>query len=142
MSGYFNNPTLELTFVGADIEGPETQIIDSNAIVKGSISVNKRLLSDLKSSSDTVELSLMYGLTTIEDIIRTESDIKAILKDGEDIIFTGYVSTNFDWSVNSYGEDEFEITLEDVGTSSIKKVNIFLMLQLVLLSLQYVKKLG
>lgn len=116
MSGYFNNPTLELTFVGADIEGPETQIIDSNAIVKGSISVNKRLLSDLKSSSDTVELSLMYGLTTIEDIIRTESDIKAILKDGDNIIFTGYVSTNFDWSVNSYGEDEFEITLEDVGT--------------------------
>lgn len=122
MSGYFNNPILELTFVGADIEGPETQIIDSQAIVKGSISVNKRLLSDLKSASDTVSLALMYGLTTIEDIIKTESDIKAVLKEGDDVIFTGYVSTNFDWSVNSYGEDEFEITLEDVGTRLLRNL--------------------
>ena len=122
MSGYFNNPILELTFVGADIEGPGTQIIDSQAIVKGSISVNKRLLSDLKSASDTVSLALMYGLTTIEDIIKTESDIKAVLKEGDDVLFTGYVSTNFDWSVNSYGEDEFEITLEDVGTRLLQNV--------------------
>ena len=122
MSGYFNNPILELTFVGADIEGAETQIIDSQAIVKGSISVNKRLLSDLKSASDTVSLALMYGLTTIEDIIKTESDIKAVLKEGDDVLFTGYVSTNFDWSVNSYGEDEFEITLEDVGTRLLRNL--------------------
>jgi hypothetical protein len=112
------NPILVLTFLGGDLEAGHStgQTVINEAIIRGSISFEYQLLNGLKSSSNQASLQISRGCPSIEDIIATDGDIKAVLKDGQSVLFTGYVSTSFSWSVTTTGEQALSITLEDVGT--------------------------
>ena len=105
-------PSLILTFTANDLEaGHESvQTITGDDLLTRSISIEHRLLDGLKPSSDKAELSIRKGAPVVEDIIRTEGDIHAVLMDGMETLFTGYVSTNFSWSVTDYGEETLSIT--------------------------------
>lgn len=118
-----SNPSLILTFTAADLEaGHESvQTVTGDDLLTRSISIEHRLLDGLKPSSDKAQLSISKGAAVTEDIIRTEGDIHAVLMDGSATLFTGYVSTNFSWSVTDYGEETLSITLEDVGTRLLEK---------------------
>lgn len=117
------DPSLILTFTANDLEaGHESvQTITGSDLLTRSISIEHRLLDGLKPSSDKAELSIRKGAPVAEDIIRTEGDIHAVLMDGSKTLFTGYVSTNFSWSVTDYGEETLSITIEDVGTRLLEK---------------------
>ena len=69
-----NNPSLALTFLGDDLEVGHlaSQTIQSSFIVKDSVSFHYQLLNGLKSSSNQVELLILQGCPSIEDIISTE----------------------------------------------------------------------
>lgn len=116
-------PSLVLTFLGNDLEtGHSTsQTISNQYIVNNSIKFKKTLMSGLKSASNQVALSLSKNCPSIEDIIATDGDIKAILKDGQTTLFTGYISTSFSWKVTKTGEQILQITLEDVSTRLLTK---------------------
>ena len=118
-----SNPSLILTFTANDLEaGHESvQTVTGDDLLTRSISIEHRLLDGLKPSSDKAQLSIRKGAAVAEDIIRTEGDIHAVLMDGMETLFTGYVSTNFSWSVTDYGEETLSITLEDVGTRLLEK---------------------
>ena len=117
------DPSLILTFTANDLEaGHESvQTVTGDDLLTRSISIEHRLLDGLKPSSDKAEISIRKGAPVTEDIIRTEGDIHAVLMDGSETLFTGYVSTNFSWSVTDYGEETLSITLEDVGTRLLEK---------------------
>ena len=117
------DPSLILTFTANDLEaGHESvQTITGEDLLTRSISIEHRLLDGLKPSSDKAEISIRKGAPVTEDIIRTEGDIHAVLMDGTETLFTGYVSTNFSWSVTDYGEETLSITIEDVGTRLLEK---------------------
>ena len=112
---YFDNPSLNLTFMFPDVYPSNVSILGHD-IVRGSISIKKNLLSGLNSASSRATLSLAGDTDVIKNIIRTEGDIKAILSNGTETLFTGYISTKHSWSVNADGEQIFKITIEDVGT--------------------------
>jgi hypothetical protein len=116
-------PSLELTFVAGDlgIGRPNTQTVYQDRIIKGSITSRYQLLNGLKSSSNQVSLQLERDCESIPDIIKTEGDIKAVLRDGETLLFTGYLSTNYRWTLTESGKQAVEITLEDVGTRLLGK---------------------
>lgn len=73
-------------------------------------------LNGLKSSSNQATLQLSKNCPSIEDIIESESNVLAVLVDGSSTLFTGYLSTNWSWSVGANGEQNLNITIEDVGT--------------------------
>lgn len=118
-----NNPTIELTFEANDLESGHStsQILGTNDIVFHSFTFTNQLLNGLKSSSDQVSLQLRKGCPAIEDIIATEGNIKAVLKENGTTIFTGYISTNFTWTVTVFGEEAVNITIESVGTRLLPK---------------------
>ena len=118
-----NNPTLYLTFLENDIQFNHelNQVINSNNIVFPSLSFKYQLLNGLKSSSNQISLQLYKTCSSIEDIIVTNGDIKAVLKDGSKTIFTGYLSSNYNWSITSTGESVLNLTIEDVGTKLLVK---------------------
>ena len=118
-----NNPTLYLTFLENDIQFNHelNQVINSNNIVFPSLSFKYQLLNGLKSSSNQISLQLYKTCSSIEDIIVTNGDIKAVLKDGSKTIFTGYLSSNYNWSITSIGESVLNLTIEDVGTKLLVK---------------------
>lgn len=118
-----NNPTLFLTFLGEDIQAGHNinQEISSENIVYHSISFRYQLLNNLKSSSNQITMQLTSSTCSIEDIVVTNGDIKAVLKDGSITLFTGFLSTNYSWSVTQTGESALNITLEDVGTRLLSK---------------------
>lgn len=112
------DPKLFLTFEGNDLEpGHSTsQTIESDYIINYSFSVRQQYLSSLKSSSDQIGLQIKRKCASIEDIIATDGNVKAILKDGEETIFTGYIATSYKWTVADHGEKTLSITIEGVGT--------------------------
>lgn len=117
------DPVLAITFLGGDLEAGHlsSQKIGGSFIVRDSLVFKQQLLNGLKSSSNQVELQVLQGCTAIEDIIATDGDIKAVLKDGDDVLFTGYISTSLSWSVTASGEKALSICLEDVGTRLLGK---------------------
>lgn len=114
----YTNPSLTLYFLGNDLPGghDDTHALDYTDIVNRSIVVSDNRLNGLKSSSSQVTMQLSKDCSAIEDIIATDGDIKAVFKDGTTVLFTGYLSTNFSWTVTDHGEQALNITLEDVGT--------------------------
>ena len=118
-----NNPVLVLTFLGNDLTSGHstTQTIDNSWIVNHSIVPSLQLLNGLKSSSDQFGLTLFRKCPSVEDIIATEGNIRAQLYDGESIIFTGFVSTSYSWTVTDHGESALAITIESVGTRLFSK---------------------
>ena len=117
------NPTLTIVFTKDDLPDGRSliQTISERHIIKGSIAFSKELLNGLKSSSNQVSLSIDRKCESIADIIRTEGDIKAYLKDENASLFTGYISTDFSWSVRETGAECLSITIEDVGTRMLKR---------------------
>ena len=111
------SPTLSLEFMGNDLPSGHstTQTITDDYIVKGSIHKRPQLLNGLKSSGSICEIAISRNWTNTDDIIGTDGDIKAILSDGGNIIFTGYLSTKYSWSVGNHGEEALSLTIEDVG---------------------------
>ena len=112
------DPKLFLTFEGNDLEpGHSTsQTIESDYIINYSFSVRQQYLSSLKSASDQIGLQIKRKCASIEDIIATDGNVKAVLKDGEETIFTGYIATSYKWTVADHGEQTLSITIEGVGT--------------------------
>jgi len=119
----YTNPNISLTFLGNDLVSGHSlnQTITRDDIVYPGIQFKLQLLDKLKSSSNQVSLQLFRTCSAIEDIIATDGDIKAVLKDGNTILFTGYISTNFSWSVTDSGQQALNITIEDVGTRLLGK---------------------
>lgn len=117
------SPTLSLQFLGNDlpIGHAETQTISECYIVKGSISKRPQLLNGLKPSGSICNITISRDCLSTEDIIATDGDIKAILSDGGNIIFTGYLSTKYSWTVGNHGEEALNLTLEDMGARLLGK---------------------
>lgn len=117
------NPSLTLTFLGGDLEGSHAavQAVGRGHIARRSITFHQQLLSGLKSSSNQVDLLLDRDCPAIEDIIATEGDVKAVLKDGTATLFTGYLSTSYSWTVSHAGKQALAVTLEDTGTRLLGK---------------------
>jgi len=118
-----NSPTLTLSFLGTDLPSGHggTQIITDCYIVKGSIHKRPQLMKGLRSSSSLLELTLSRDCLITEDIIATDGDIYAVLTDSSNVIFTGYLSTKYSWSVGNHGEVDLACTIEDVGTRLLDK---------------------
>lgn len=119
----FVEPSLELTFLGGDLEtGHSTvQTVSYEYIINRSIKPVRQLLNGLKSASNQVQLQISRTCPSTEDIVATSGDIEAVLSDDETVFFTGYVSTDFSWRVTKHGEQVLQITLEDVGTRLFAK---------------------
>lgn len=118
MTYNLTNPKLLLRFEGNDLEPGHglVQTIESDFIYNRSFSGRFLRLSQMRSSSDQISLQIKRLCPSIEDIIATEGNIKAVLKDGEETVFTGYLSTNWKWSVTDHGERALAVTVEGVGT--------------------------
>ena len=119
------DPKLTLYFLGNDLEpGHETtQILTNEDIVK-SLVFKRQRFSSLKSSSDSVQILIRRKCSSTEDIVATDGNIKAVLTDGEQTLFTGYISTNFTWTVTDHGEEALSATIEGVGTRLLSQAYI------------------
>ena len=94
----------------------EEMTIGPEYMVKDSVTFREELKNGLKSSSDTVTLQVLGSCPALQSVIAEDSDIKATLTDGDYTLFTGYLSTNWNWSVTHTGAEAVNFTLEDTGT--------------------------
>lgn len=117
------DPKLILTFLENDLAPGHstTQTLGDTELVRHTFTFKRQRFNGLKSSSDTVSFQLVRRCSATEDIIATEGDIKAVLQDGDTVLFTGFVSTNFSWAVTDHGEQVLNISLESVGTRLFNK---------------------
>lgn len=95
--------------------------MQAHHIISPSITYQGQLLSGMRPSSNQLSLALTASCPAIEAIVATDGDIKATFKDGEDTVFTGYLSTNHTWTLTDSGSQAMRITLEDVGTRLLGK---------------------
>lgn len=116
----FTDPNITFTFV----DGTTNTTRD---ILQGSLNLDMQRMKDLKSSSNVVRFTLapmpLYengSLSITGRILSETDDIKAELRDGEQLIFTGYVSNSKQWGVASVGSMSMDVMLEDVGTRRMK----------------------
>ena len=114
----FTDPKLTLTFTANDLPVGHntTQVLTDEDLVRGSFVFKSSRLSGLKSSSDTIDLQIKKGCSSVEDIIATEGNILAVLSDDDVTLFTGYISTSYSWGVTDHGEQALNVTLESIGT--------------------------
>lgn len=103
------------------IKTGDERVIGPEYIVKDSISMKEELMNALKSSSNLVTLQVLGSCPVIQAVIAEDSDIKASLNDGEVRLFTGFLSTNWNWSVTHTGAEVVNFTLEDTGTRLLTK---------------------
>jgi len=117
------DPCLTLTFLGGDLEAGHqaVQTIKKEHIVRRTITFHQQLMNGLRSASNQVDLLLDRDCPAIEDIIATEGDVKAVLKDGTTTLFTGYLSSSYNWTVSNAGKQALALTLEDTGTRLLGK---------------------
>lgn len=94
----------------------EEMTIGPEYMVKDSVTFREELMNALKSSSDTVTLQVLGSCPALQSVIAEDSDIKATLTDGDYTLFTGYLSTNWNWSVTHTGAEAVNFTIEDTGT--------------------------
>lgn len=111
------NPNLSLSYIA---EGT-TATITTAHIVFHSIAFKEQLLKELMSSSNSVSLQLTDDCSEIDNIIGAAGDIWAQLKDGNTILFTGYLSDNYKWTITDKGTQALNIIIEDVGTKLLGK---------------------
>ncbi len=109
-----------LTFLGGDVS-LSSLTVTADDIVKGSITSTFQLFSALKSSSRQYKLTLKRKSKAVESIIRTEGDVKAVLMDDGNTLFSGYLSTNYSWTLSDSGEQDLSITIEDNGSKLLGK---------------------
>ena len=111
-------PSLTVTFYKAT---PETVTVTDSDLIRDSFSFKEQLLNGLSASSNQVNFKLHKDASIISKILSYQVDAKAVLKDGNTTLFTGYLSDNYSWRVNTAGESELEVTIEDVGTKLLGK---------------------
>ena len=115
-------PTLHLTFSEEPISGNgSSQTILNTNIINRSICIQEQIMNGLNSSSNQAKLQLSCNCPSIADIIAADSDVHAVLRDGPEIVFTGYLSTNWSWTLTDHGEQALNITIEDVGTRLLSR---------------------
>lgn len=106
----------------SDVIDPEThqRILDVNItdIVKNIIR-DENLTTNLESSSSIWKITLPHDCEYSLKIIQLD-DLHAELYDGNEYFFTGYVSTTFNYTIDQYGQNAIQISLEDNGTHLLK----------------------
>ena len=100
--------------------------IDWQYINHGIIKNISQLNKGINASSSTAEVTLSHDSPYTLPILECERDLHAVLAEYEDpsnpiVHFTGYVSHDFTWTVDSHGTQAVKITLEDVGTRLLSK---------------------
>lgn len=117
------NPSLALSFLGNDLApGHSTsQTIGKCYIVHGSIRRRPQLLNGLRSAGSTIDIAISRDCLATEDIIATDGDIQAVLSDGANVLFSGFLSTKYRWVITEHGEEALSLTLEDRGTRLLDK---------------------
>ena len=99
--------------------------IDWQYINHGIIKNISQLNKGINASSSTAEVTLSHDSPYTLPILECEKDLHAILYEtvsGTNVPhFTGYVSQDFTWTVDSHGVKAVKLTLEDVGTKLLKK---------------------
>ena len=113
-----SNPQLTITFYKST---PETVTVSNSDIIRHSFTFKEQILNGLGPSSNSVALKLHRDASVISKILSYQVDAKAVLSDGNTTLFTGYLSDNYTWMVNTTGESELEIVIEDVGTKLLGK---------------------
>ena len=111
------NPSLVLTFTQDGTE-KTTKSIELDSIKMQEVLLN----DDLSCSSNSVQLSIIpddSGIIT--NILHADRDIRAVLMDESDTVFTGYISDSYTWRISVSGEEVFSITLEDVGSRLLNR---------------------
>ena len=111
----YNSPTLTLLF-----KNGATYNITSEHLIKDSISISTTLMKDLRPASSRCSLKVSRDCPNIEQIIGYNDTIKATLKDGEKYIFTGYLSSKFNYRVTEHGAQVVDFTIEDIGTRALE----------------------
>ena len=111
------DPTIVLTYTA---DG-STSTIGNTYIIKDSIQFNEQIMNGIESSSSSVQVSLDRNCPEIPYILNSESDIKAVLRDGITVIWTGYLSDGFSWGVNKSGKSILKLKIEDVGCKLLEK---------------------
>ena len=99
--------------------------IDWQYINHGIIKNISQLNKGINASSSTAEVTLSHDSPYTLPILEYEKDLHAVLYEtvsGTNVPhFTGYVSHDFTWTVDSHGTKAVKLTLEDVGTRVLKK---------------------
>lgn len=111
------NPSLVLVYTSDS----STATIGNQYIIKDSIQFSEQMLNGLESSSSSVQLSLDRLCPEIPNILNAESDIKAVLRDGNTVLWTGYLSDGFSWGVNKTGTSVLKVKIEDIGSKLLEK---------------------
>lgn len=111
-------PSLIVTFY---LQTPETVTVTDSDLIRDSFNFQEQLLNGLNPSSNKVSFKLHKDAAIIPKILSYQVDAKAVLKDGNTVLFTGYLSDNYTWKVNDSGESQLEIIIEDVGTKLLGK---------------------
>ena len=83
------------------------------------ITIDENLASNLESSSSIWKVTIPRNNPYILDIIQKD-DLHARLYDGATVFYTGWVSTSFNYTIDSHGQQAVQITLEDNGTHLLK----------------------
>lgn len=105
------NPSLVLEFVKSSVI-PITTVTNAE-IVRESIEIDSQLMNDLKSTSDKAKITITKKSIAVSRIMSFDGDIKATLKDGDTVLFTGFLSNKYKWSVTNHGEQVLSLTIED-----------------------------
>lgn len=111
----YENPTLTLLF-----KNGATYTVTNEYLIKDSISISSTLMKDLRPSSSRCSLRVSRDYPNIEQIIGYNDTIKATLKDGDSYIFTGYLSSKFNYRVTEHGSQVVDFTIEDIGTRALE----------------------
>ena len=111
----YENPTLTLLF-----NNGATYTVTNEYLIKDSISISSTLMKDLRPSSSRCSLRVSRDYPNIEQIIGYNDTIKATLKDGDSYIFTGYLSSKFNYRVTEHGAQVVDFTIEDIGTRALE----------------------
>lgn len=111
----YNSPKLTLTF-----KNGATYEISDSYLIKDSISISYTLMKDLRPASSRCSLKVSRDCPNIEEVIGYNDTIKATLKDGDSYIFTGYLSSKFNYRVTEHGAQVVDFTIEDIGTRALE----------------------
>ena len=111
----YNSPKLTLTF-----KNGATYEISDSYLIRDLISISSTLMKDLRPSSSRCSLRVSRDCPNLEDIIGYNDVIKAILKDEDKYIFTGYLSSKFNYRVTEHGAQVVDFTIEDIGTRALE----------------------
>lgn len=111
----YNSPKLTLTF-----KNGVTYEISDSYLIKDSISISTTLMKDLRPASSRCSLKVSRDCPNIEQIIGYNDTIKVTLKDGDKYVFTGYLSSKFNYRVTEHGSQVVDFTIEDIGTRALE----------------------